>query len=287
MSWLDRAIHWRRYFEASKQADYVEGTKLVHRWLQMFGWSSGEWSTRVYRALDDTMAKAGHDGASGWGMFRNDVTTWLASWVRDHGKPDDRDHFVHIAACIERYLRAIGSGHASSTSPLAGRWRDALAANDATAYAAVVDEARALREMHTAGAGGVLPLIEACARVIDGATCTMSTEIRVGDSTRSETPLAWPIELRVWPSSGGEHVVRFDAPQTIEIGRATTADVRIEHDMVARAHARIVPDGDAIVLEDRRSENGTAIFERRIEREVLRQDDVIVLGNNLVLVSGG
>jgi hypothetical protein len=141
--------------------------------------------------------------------------------------------------------------------------------------------------MHTAGAGGVLPLIEASARVIDGAPCTMSTEIRPGDSARSDQPLAWPIELRVWPTTGGEQIVRFDAPQTIEIGRIDTADVRIASDLIARAHARIIPDGDAIVIEDRRSENGTAIFERRIDRAVLHAGDVLVLGSNLVLVSGG
>lgn len=288
-----RAIGRREYFESIANGgygrdDFREGTKLVHRWIQLlFGGATAEWATRVFAELDATMERDHHDGAHGWGVFRNDVTAWLGTWVRDRGTPADRTCLVDVAARTERYLRALGSGHAPVTAPLAARWRDVLERGDAAGLAALVEEARATHEMHTVGAGGVLFLMEASARVVDGAALSISTDVRPGPAARSGRPLALPLEVCVWPSAGGEQRMQLaDAP--IAIGRADDAHVRVPSAMVARGHARIVHDGDALVLEDRDSENGTAIFEQRVRRATLEDGDVIVLGGTeLLVVSAG
>jgi len=287
VSWLERAIGCRQYFEsvATSVPEFREGTNLVHRWIQMLGGATAAWATQVYGELDATMARDHHDGASGWGMFRNDVTTWLATWVRDHGRPEDRAHLVAVAGCVERYLRALGTGHASVTAPLAARWKAALEHDDAAALHALLDEARGTHEMHTAGAGGVLPLMEASARVIAGATLQMSTEIRPAPPQRSGEPLATPITVRVLPRAGGEWTRRFEAVP-IAIGRAESADVRFDDPFVARAHARIERDGEALVIFDLRSDNQTFLWSRAVDREALQQGDVLVFGANLVVVSG-
>jgi hypothetical protein len=157
VSWHEIAMRWRPMFP-----------EVVDGWIELIGSATCESATRFVRTLDATMQHEQHDGASSWGMFRNDVTAWLASFVRDHATPSDREHLIAIAACTERYLRALGSGHAPTTAPLAAKWREALEHADADAFHALVDEARATHEMHTAGAGGVLRLIEASGRVIEG-----------------------------------------------------------------------------------------------------------------------
>jgi len=287
VSWLERAIGCRQYFEsvASSAPEFREGTKLVHRWIQLLGGATVESATRVVRELDATMERDHHDGAPGWGRFRNDVTTWLATWVRDHGRPEDRAHLIAVAGCVERYLRGLGTGHASVTAPLAARWKAALEHDDAAELQALLDEARGSHEMHTAGAGGVLPLMEASARVIAGATLQMSTEIRPVPPRRSGESLAMPITVRVLPRAGGEWTRRFEnAP--IGIGRAESADLRLDDPFVARAHARIERDGDALVIFDLRSDNQTFLWSMAIERAALQQGDVLSIGTNLVIVSG-
>jgi pSer/pThr/pTyr-binding forkhead associated (FHA) protein len=63
------------------------------------------------------------------------------------------------------------------------------------------------------------------------------------------------------------------------LGRAPTADVRIEDAFASSAHARIFPRGQSMFIEDLGSTNGTYLNERQLQAvEQLRPDDTIRIG---------
>ena len=72
--------------------------------------------------------------------------------------------------------------------------------------------------------------------------------------------------------------IRFDGPRIL-IGRAEHNDVDIDSKFVSRHHALIVRHGDATLLMDLNSANGTFVNSRRISNQVLANDDVITIGD--------
>jgi len=63
------------------------------------------------------------------------------------------------------------------------------------------------------------------------------------------------------------------------LGRASTADVRIEDAFASSAHARIFPRGQSMYIEDMGSTNGTYLNERQLRTvELLRPGDTIRIG---------
>jgi DNA-binding winged helix-turn-helix (wHTH) protein len=70
------------------------------------------------------------------------------------------------------------------------------------------------------------------------------------------------------------------------IGRAADAEVRIESPKVSRRHARITVDGDAAVVEDLGSKNGTFVGDTRIETPTpLAHGDQLRLGQLAAVLS--
>ena len=63
------------------------------------------------------------------------------------------------------------------------------------------------------------------------------------------------------------------------LGRAPTADVRVEDGFASSAHARIFPRGESMYIEDLGSTNGTYLNERQLRTvEELRAGDTIRIG---------
>jgi FHA domain len=62
------------------------------------------------------------------------------------------------------------------------------------------------------------------------------------------------------------------------IGRADSADIRINSDYVSRVHARIVLTDDHAVIEDVHSKNGIRVNTRLVARHELRHGDMIAFG---------
>ena len=63
------------------------------------------------------------------------------------------------------------------------------------------------------------------------------------------------------------------------LGRAPTADVRIEDSFASSSHARIFPRGGSMYIEDMGSTNGTYLNERQLQAvEQLQPDDTIRIG---------
>lgn len=66
----------------------------------------------------------------------------------------------------------------------------------------------------------------------------------------------------------------------VVIGRSPGADIVIGDDFVSGRHARVLPDGEGLILEDLESTNGTVLNGQRITRpQPLRPGDDIVVGD--------
>jgi hypothetical protein len=64
-------------------------------------------------------------------------------------------------------------------------------------------------------------------------------------------------KLRVMTAAGLRAGSAYDLSQGALLGRGETADIRLEDTFASSHHARLVPQGDVIVLEDLGSTNGT------------------------------
>jgi pSer/pThr/pTyr-binding forkhead associated (FHA) protein len=79
--------------------------------------------------------------------------------------------------------------------------------------------------------------------------------------------------------SGDEVVLIALEAEVTRLGRSLTADIRLEDMTVSRRHALVVRRGDAWVLLDDRSMNGTFVNGRRVREAPLRHGDLIELGD--------
>jgi diguanylate cyclase (GGDEF)-like protein len=75
---------------------------------------------------------------------------------------------------------------------------------------------------------------------------------------------------------------KLDKPQLV-IGRGDKADLRLVDDGISRDHARIVKEGEHMVLEDMGSTNGTYCNGERVSRRPLSEGDKILLGSTTIL----
>ena len=69
--------------------------------------------------------------------------------------------------------------------------------------------------------------------------------------------------------------------EPIVVGRSVQAKVSIEDEGVSRRHFLILRDGEAYVIKDLNSRNGTWLDGRRVITEKLHHDDRILAGNTL------
>jgi pSer/pThr/pTyr-binding forkhead associated (FHA) protein len=66
-----------------------------------------------------------------------------------------------------------------------------------------------------------------------------------------------PPKLRVATAAGLRAGAAYDLSQGALLGRGDHADIRLEDTFASSQHARLVPQGDVMVLEDLGSTNGT------------------------------
>jgi hypothetical protein len=86
--------------------------------------------------------------------------------------------------------------------------------------------------------------------------------------------------LEVIAAMGHEPGEEFDLNGGITMGRATSADVRIDDPFASAAHARIFPRGQFMYIEDMGSTNGTFLNGRQLRKpEQLKVADVIRIGD--------
>lgn len=75
---------------------------------------------------------------------------------------------------------------------------------------------------------------------------------------------------------------KIEGPETI-IGRATSAQVRLNDDGISRRHCRILQIGGEVIIEDLGSANGTLVNGTMIQHHVLQEGDKIRLGSTTML----
>jgi ABC-type multidrug transport system ATPase subunit len=76
-------------------------------------------------------------------------------------------------------------------------------------------------------------------------------------------------------------------PGAIKIGRANDNDIVIPEVLASRNHATLVPTARGTEIHDNRSINGTFVNGSRVEVAVLRDGDVVTIGNIDLVFAGG
>ncbi len=91
-------------------------------------------------------------------------------------------------------------------------------------------------------------------------------EARAADLAREEFSLTW---------AGGRHVLDRRA---VVLGRSRECDVVLDDRSVSRRHAELVRHGDAFLLRDLDSTNGSAVNGKRIRESAVQPGDDITIG---------
>src|ERR1700693_594073 len=68
-------------------------------------------------------------------------------------------------------------------------------------------------------------------------------------------------------------------PGAVTIGRATDNDIVIPDVLASRHHATLVPNSEGVKILDARSINGTFVNGTRVDQALLREGDVVTIGN--------
>ena len=94
--------------------------------------------------------------------------------------------------------------------------------------------------------------------------------------------------LKLIMKSQGDHERVFSMHHDeMTIGRDLACDLRIPLPQVSSRHCRISQDGDRRILESHDQDVGIQLNGQRIERAVLRDDDVVQIGPVVFHVSIG
>jgi len=102
---------------------------------------------------------------------------------------------------------------------------------------------------------------------------------RSGAGTDGGGPHGIQPQLVVIAAMGHPPGTVFEIHDEAILGRAPTADVRIEDSFASSSHARIFPRGGSMYIEDMGSTNGTYLNERQLQAvEQLQPDDTIRIG---------
>jgi chromosome segregation ATPase len=118
-----------------------------------------------------------------------------------------------------------------------------------------------------------------------------SAELLPIDALLDDSPERNVVDIgeRTKPVSGRKLVGTIDGrpfeypilKRQVTIGRGHAADIRIASHFVSRVHAKLSLQGGATVIEDAGSKNGVLVNSERVLRRVLRDGDVVSLGDDL------
>ena len=91
---------------------------------------------------------------------------------------------------------------------------------------------------------------------------------------QSEPPKHWAL-VNVKSETNEKYAISGDS---VMVGRDRTCSIVLTHPAVSRRHARITIGGQAPVLEDLQSANGTYVNNARVDRVVLKPGDIVRFG---------
>lgn len=109
--------------------------------------------------------------------------------------------------------------------------------------------------------------------------------LNVNMTTRADTSNVPPVRARAASSP----IARADRiPQAgLAIGRTTDNQIVVNDPLASRKHARLVASAEGLIIEDLGSANGTFVNGHRQQRAVLRERDIITIGNVDFVVQQG
>lgn len=104
---------------------------------------------------------------------------------------------------------------------------------------------------------------------------------------RARPPAATPAFLYVEKGPGQGQLLEVSQGLLV-IGRAATADLRLQHPSISRRHAQLRRLGEQFFLKDLDSQNGTFLGRERLEAEVaVRPGDRLGVGSAVLRLRGG
>ncbi|WP_159839609.1 FHA domain-containing protein [Nocardia sp. CY41] len=109
--------------------------------------------------------------------------------------------------------------------------------------------------------------------------------LNVNMTTRADTSNMPPVRARAStaPIARGDRI-----PQTgLSIGRTTDNQIVVNDPLASRKHARLLSSAEGLTIEDLGSANGTFVNGHRQQRAVLRERDIITIGNVDFVVQQG
>lgn len=90
--------------------------------------------------------------------------------------------------------------------------------------------------------------------------------------------------FRLVAEAGGRRFARLVPPEGVTVGSSERNDLRLDAHGVSRQHARFVPAGEVLWVEDRGSKNGLWLGEHRIDHQALAVGDRVRMGEAWVTV---
>ncbi|MFF7941927.1 FHA domain-containing protein [Nocardia gamkensis] len=112
-----------------------------------------------------------------------------------------------------------------------------------------------------------------------------SPALNVNMTTRADTSNMPPVRARASTAP----IARPDRipPSGLGIGRTTDNQIVVNDPLASRKHARLVASAEGLTIEDLGSANGTFVNGHRQQRAVLRERDIITIGNIDFVVQQG
>ncbi|MFJ4658207.1 FHA domain-containing protein [Nocardia sp. NPDC088792] len=109
--------------------------------------------------------------------------------------------------------------------------------------------------------------------------------VNINMTTKADTSMLPPVRARAATAA----IARADRiPQGgLNIGRTSDNQIVVNDPLASRKHARLVRDREGLAIEDLGSANGTFVNGRREQRTVLRERDIITIGNVDFVVQEG
>ncbi|MGS2808740.1 FHA domain-containing protein [Nocardia sp. MW-W600-9] len=113
----------------------------------------------------------------------------------------------------------------------------------------------------------------------------MAPQDNINMTRRADSSMLPPVRK----SASTEPVARGDRipPGGLSIGRTSDNQIIVNDPLASRKHARLVSSGEGLVIEDLGSANGTFVNGHRQQRTVLRERDIVTIGNIDFVVTQG
>jgi len=118
-------------------------------------------------------------------------------------------------------------------------------------------------------------------RIIDSPSMRSIADRIVGDVELEALPE--PALPKLIVTLHGETLQEFELVKSrAMIGRSELGDIVCDGEFVSRQHALLIRDGDSIVIIDLKSRNGTFVNSRPVSSKVLRDSDIVVIGDHRI-----